>query len=79
MHSVVSAGRNRRRLDGGEDYERRRFRHPRRSPHRRAWAFVGGVFLATIGFHAAGTIGTLITATLGAVVLLYLIRLCKRA
>lgn len=42
-------------------------------------AFVGGILLAMIGFHAMGTIGTLITATLGAVVLLYLIRLFKRA
>jgi uncharacterized membrane protein YeaQ/YmgE (transglycosylase-associated protein family) len=42
-------------------------------------AFVGGFLLGILGFHAAGTIGTLITATLGAVVLLYLIRLLKRA
>jgi uncharacterized membrane protein YeaQ/YmgE (transglycosylase-associated protein family) len=42
-------------------------------------AFVGGFLLGILGFHAAGTIGTLITATLGAVVLLYLIRLIKRA
>ena len=42
-------------------------------------AFVGGFLLGILGFHAAGTIGTLITATLGAIVLLYLIRLLKRA
>jgi len=42
-------------------------------------AFLGGLLLGAIGFIAYGLIGRLITATFGAVVLLYLVRLIKRA
>lgn len=42
-------------------------------------AFVGGWLFGAIGIHAAGSIGSLITATIGAVVLLLLVRLVKKA
>ena len=42
-------------------------------------AFIGGWLLGVLGIFAGGLIGTLITATIGAIVLLYLIRLIKRA
>jgi len=42
-------------------------------------AILGGWLLGEIGFIAHGLIGRLITATFGAVVLLYLVRLIKRA
>jgi len=42
-------------------------------------AFLGGWLLGALGFYAHGLIGSLITATIGAVVLLYLVRLIKRA
>lgn len=42
-------------------------------------AFVGGFLLRLIGFTAAGLIGQLITATLGAIVLLYAVQVLKKA
>jgi len=42
-------------------------------------AFVGGFLFRLIGFAAVGLIGKLITATVGAVVLLYVVRLLKKA
>jgi uncharacterized membrane protein YeaQ/YmgE (transglycosylase-associated protein family) len=42
-------------------------------------AFLGGLLLGAIGFIAHGLIGRLITATFGAVVLLYVVRLIKKA
>ncbi|MGA2274399.1 MAG: GlsB/YeaQ/YmgE family stress response membrane protein [Bryobacteraceae bacterium] len=42
-------------------------------------AFIGGWLLGAIGIFAGGLIGRLITATIGAVVLLFLIRLIKKA
>ena len=42
-------------------------------------AFLGGWLLGILGIYAGGLIGTLITATLGAIALLFLIRLIKRA
>jgi uncharacterized membrane protein YeaQ/YmgE (transglycosylase-associated protein family) len=42
-------------------------------------AFVGGFALRMIGFDAVGLIGELITATLGAVMLLVLGRVLKKA
>ena len=42
-------------------------------------AFVGGWLFGALGIHAGGLIGSLVTATVGAVVLLFLIRLIKRA
>ena len=42
-------------------------------------AFLGGWLLGGLGIFAGGLIGSLITATIGAVVLLFLIRLIKRA
>ena len=42
-------------------------------------AFIGGWLLSGIGIFAFGLIGSLITATIGAVILLFLIRLVKRA
>ena len=42
-------------------------------------AFLGGWLLGALGFRAGGLIGSLVTATIGAIVLLFLIRLIKRA
>jgi uncharacterized membrane protein YeaQ/YmgE (transglycosylase-associated protein family) len=42
-------------------------------------AFVGGWAFGLLGLFPAGIIGTLITATIGAVILLWLIRLVKKA
>ena len=42
-------------------------------------AFLGGWLLGALGIVAGGLIGSLVTATIGAVVLLFLIRLIKRA
>jgi uncharacterized membrane protein YeaQ/YmgE (transglycosylase-associated protein family) len=42
-------------------------------------AFVGGFLFRLIGFAAVGLIGKLITATVGAVVLLYVVQVLKKA
>ena len=42
-------------------------------------AFVGGWAFGLLGLFPAGILGTLITATIGAVILLWLIRLVKKA
>jgi uncharacterized membrane protein YeaQ/YmgE (transglycosylase-associated protein family) len=42
-------------------------------------AFVGGWLFNVLGISAGGIIGSLITAFVGAVALLYVIRLIKRA
>jgi len=42
-------------------------------------ALIGGWLLGSLGIFAGGLIGSLITATIGAVVLLFLIRLIKKA
>ena len=42
-------------------------------------AFVGGFLFRLIGFAAVGLIGKLITATVGAMVLLYGVRVLKKA
>ena len=42
-------------------------------------AFIGGWLLGGLGLFAGGLIGSLITATIGAIVLLFLIRLVKKA
>jgi len=42
-------------------------------------AFLGGWVLGMLGFVAGGLIGRLVTATIGAVLLLFLVRLIKRA
>jgi len=42
-------------------------------------AFVGGFLFSLLGFHAHGIIGSLITATVGAVVLLLVIGALKKA
>jgi uncharacterized membrane protein YeaQ/YmgE (transglycosylase-associated protein family) len=42
-------------------------------------AFVGGWIFGALGIHAGGLIGSLITATVGAVVLVLLVRLIKKA
>lgn len=42
-------------------------------------AFVGGWLLGVLGLFATGLIGRLITATIGAVVLLLIVRVLKRA
>ncbi len=42
-------------------------------------AFLGGWLLGVIGIYAGGLIGELVTATIGAVALLFLIRLIKKA
>ena len=41
-------------------------------------AFLGGWLFGALGISAGGLIGSLVTATVGAVVLLFLIRLIKR-
>jgi uncharacterized membrane protein YeaQ/YmgE (transglycosylase-associated protein family) len=42
-------------------------------------AFLGGWVFGMLGIVAGGLIGNLITATIGAVLLLFLVRLIKRA
>ena len=42
-------------------------------------AFIGGWLLGALGIFAGGLIGSLVTATIGAIVLLFLVRLIKRA
>jgi uncharacterized membrane protein YeaQ/YmgE (transglycosylase-associated protein family) len=42
-------------------------------------AFIGGWLLGALGIYAGGLIGTLVTATIGAVLLLFLVRLIERA
>jgi uncharacterized membrane protein YeaQ/YmgE (transglycosylase-associated protein family) len=42
-------------------------------------AFVGGWVFGMLGFLPVGILGTLISATAGAVILLFLIRLVKKA
>jgi uncharacterized membrane protein YeaQ/YmgE (transglycosylase-associated protein family) len=42
-------------------------------------SFLGGMLFGALGLKAFGLIGSLITATVGAVVLLYLISLVKKA
>lgn len=42
-------------------------------------AILGGYIFSALGISAGGLIGSLITATVGAIVLLFLIRLIKRA
>jgi uncharacterized membrane protein YeaQ/YmgE (transglycosylase-associated protein family) len=42
-------------------------------------AFVGGFLFRLIGFSAVGLIGHIITATVGAVVLLYVVQVLKKA
>ena len=41
-------------------------------------AFVGGLLFRLIGFAAVGLIGKLITATVGAMVLLYVVQVLKK-
>jgi uncharacterized membrane protein YeaQ/YmgE (transglycosylase-associated protein family) len=42
-------------------------------------SFLGGWLLGALGIFAGGLIGSLITATIGAVLLVFLVRLIKRA
>jgi uncharacterized membrane protein YeaQ/YmgE (transglycosylase-associated protein family) len=42
-------------------------------------AFIGGHLFGALGIFAGGLLGSLITATVGAVVLIFLVRLIKRA
>ncbi|WP_276677946.1 GlsB/YeaQ/YmgE family stress response membrane protein [Thalassolituus oleivorans] len=42
-------------------------------------AVIGGYVFGTLGIAITGLVGSIITATLGAVILLFLIRLIKRA
>jgi len=42
-------------------------------------AFIGGWLFARLGITAGGLLGSLVTATVGAIVLLSLLRLIKRA
>lgn len=42
-------------------------------------SFLGGMLFGALGLKAFGLIGSLVTATVGAVVLLYLISLVKKA
>jgi uncharacterized membrane protein YeaQ/YmgE (transglycosylase-associated protein family) len=42
-------------------------------------AFIGGWLFGLIGISAGGVLGSLVTALVGAIVLLYVLRLIKRA
>jgi uncharacterized membrane protein YeaQ/YmgE (transglycosylase-associated protein family) len=42
-------------------------------------AFVGGWLLGILGIYTGGLIGSLVSATIGAVVLIWVVRLIKRA
>jgi uncharacterized membrane protein YeaQ/YmgE (transglycosylase-associated protein family) len=42
-------------------------------------AFIGGWLFGALGISAGGLIGSLVTATIGAIVLIFLLRLIKRA
>ena len=42
-------------------------------------ALVGGVLFGALGISAGGLVGAIVTATVGAVVLIFLLRLIKRA
>jgi uncharacterized membrane protein YeaQ/YmgE (transglycosylase-associated protein family) len=42
-------------------------------------AFVGGWVFGLLGLHFGGILGSLVTAFIGAVILLFLVRLIKRA
>lgn len=42
-------------------------------------SFVGGFIFRQIGLHAGGTLGNLIVATVGAAILIYVVRLFKKA
>jgi uncharacterized membrane protein YeaQ/YmgE (transglycosylase-associated protein family) len=42
-------------------------------------AIIGGWLLGSMGIFAAGTLGTILTAVIGAVVLLFIVGLVKRA
>jgi uncharacterized membrane protein YeaQ/YmgE (transglycosylase-associated protein family) len=42
-------------------------------------AFIGGWIFGALGIYTGGLIGTLVMATVGAIVLLFLVRLIKRA
>ena len=42
-------------------------------------AFIGGFLFRLVGIYTGGLIGSVIVATIGAVVLLYVVRLLKKA
>ena len=42
-------------------------------------AIVGGLLFGLLGISAGGIIGSLVTATVGAIVLIFLVRLIKKA
>lgn len=42
-------------------------------------AFIGGRLFGAIGIRTGGLVGSLITATIGAIILLFLVRLIKKA
>jgi uncharacterized membrane protein YeaQ/YmgE (transglycosylase-associated protein family) len=42
-------------------------------------AVVGGVLFGALGISAGGLVGAIVTATVGAVVLIFILRLVKRA
>lgn len=42
-------------------------------------AIIGGYLFGMLGITAGGIIGSIVTATVGAIVLLYLVKLLKRA
>jgi len=42
-------------------------------------AFIGGWLFGALGVRAGGLIGSLITATIGAMILVFLVRLIKKA
>jgi uncharacterized membrane protein YeaQ/YmgE (transglycosylase-associated protein family) len=42
-------------------------------------ALIGGVLFGALGISAGGLVGAIVTATVGAVVLIFILRLAKRA
>jgi uncharacterized membrane protein YeaQ/YmgE (transglycosylase-associated protein family) len=42
-------------------------------------ALIGGVLFGALGISAGGLVGAIVTATVGAVVLIFILRLIKRA
>ena len=42
-------------------------------------ALIGGVLFGALGISAGGLVGAIVTATVGAVVLIFILRLVKRA
>jgi hypothetical protein len=82
MYKVLSSDhRGNRGLVGRDADERRRFRadwQHRRRPGL-VGAVVGGFLFGLLGISAGGLIGSIVTATVGAAVLLFVVGLIKKS